>query len=59
MAWDGFSYSVYLWQQPVLLAPLIGVLIPGGAAGGLLACLALGVASYFLVERPMLRVRDS
>ena len=53
------SYSVYLWQQPVLLAPLTGALIPGGAAGGLLACLGLGLASYLLVERPMLRVRDS
>jgi len=53
------SYSVYLWQQPVLLAPLVGLFIPGGVAGGLVICLGLASASYFLVERPMLRLRDS
>jgi peptidoglycan/LPS O-acetylase OafA/YrhL len=53
------SYSVYLWQQPVLLAPLISSRIPGGAVGGLAVCLGLGTASYLLVERPMLRLRQS
>jgi peptidoglycan/LPS O-acetylase OafA/YrhL len=53
------SYSVYLWQQPLLLTPLIAALIPGGAAGGLLACLVVGTASYLLVERPMMRLRDT
>lgn len=52
VAWVGtVSYSLYLWQQAWMfsrLPPLIGVC-------GAVACAA---ASFYLIERPMLRVRS-
>lgn len=51
IAWIGtVSYSLYLWQQAWMfsrLPPLIG-------AGGAIASAA---ASFYLIERPMLRIR--
>jgi peptidoglycan/LPS O-acetylase OafA/YrhL len=53
------SYSVYLWQQPLLVAPLVGVPLLDEPATSLLACLLAGLASFLLVEQPLLTVRDS
>ena len=53
------SYSVYLWQQPLLVSTLVGVPMTEGALFGLFACLIVGLASFALVEQPMLRLRDS
>ena len=53
VVWLGrISYSLYLWQQPFCLAPSLSsryILWLG------LVCACL---SYYLVEQPMLRVRD-
>jgi peptidoglycan/LPS O-acetylase OafA/YrhL len=56
------SYGLYLWHGFVVVlvdnaevqmaAPLLGVLVCGGS-------LALTLASYYLVEKPCLRLRDA
>lgn len=53
LTWLGrISYSLYLWQQPFCFAPfLINRYIPMLAP--VLAC-----ASYYLIEQPMLRLRE-
>lgn len=54
IAWLGrVSYSLYLWQELFCSNPRLHM-------GYLLALLALGCAalSYYLVEQPMLRLRD-
>lgn len=48
------SYSLYLWQQPFLLGPGVGRLFPLNLA----AAVSCALASYYLVERPILRWRD-
>jgi peptidoglycan/LPS O-acetylase OafA/YrhL len=66
VAWLGIvSYGIYLWHLPLIpqLAHLLGN--PRGAAGTLLlgvaaaACaVACAAASYYLVEKPLLRFKD-
>lgn len=58
------SYSVYLWHQPVINWLLLHRLVAGGGAGlvanvGVVAAatLALAVPTYWLVERPAMRLR--
>jgi peptidoglycan/LPS O-acetylase OafA/YrhL len=53
IVWIGqISYSLYLWQQPFCFGP--------HAKPWYFPLLALGIAmlSYYMVERPMLRLRD-
>jgi peptidoglycan/LPS O-acetylase OafA/YrhL len=67
LAWFGLvSYGVFLWHQP-LMAPVIehggDDLIPGMPFPSLLLTLgavsiAIAAASYYLVERPILRFKD-
>ena len=48
------SYSLYLWQQP-FMAP--GAAWPGPFPWNLLAALVVALASFYLIERPALRLR--
>ena len=51
------SYSLYLWHLPVLmLVRRIGSAGPC-LAGAVVAALVVGIVSYFVVERPLLRRR--
>ena len=53
VAWVGaLSYSLYLWQQP-FLSPHVTLALPVRVA----ALVACAVASYYLVEKPALRLR--
>jgi peptidoglycan/LPS O-acetylase OafA/YrhL len=53
VVWLGrISYSLYLWQQPFFLAP------PGQPAYRLLFGIGLACLSYYLVEQPVLRLRE-
>jgi peptidoglycan/LPS O-acetylase OafA/YrhL len=47
------SYSIYIWQQPFTTLWLQGA--PAGVR--LLAALAVAAVSYFLLERPLMRLR--
>lgn len=47
------SYSLYLWQQ-IWLTPELQITLPAALAGAL----ASGTASYWLVEKPGLRLRQ-
>jgi peptidoglycan/LPS O-acetylase OafA/YrhL len=52
VVWLGnISYSLYLWQQPFLASST-------SARFGVLWALGLACLSYYLVERPLLRVRE-
>jgi len=53
------SYSLYLWHLPVLM--LVRRTGDAGAClvGGLAAAVIVGVVSYFVVERPLLRRRPT
>ena len=60
------SYGVFLWHQP-LMAPVIehggDAIIPGMPFVSLLVSMlavsmAVAAASYYLVERPILRFKD-
>jgi peptidoglycan/LPS O-acetylase OafA/YrhL len=53
------SYSVYLWQQPLLVSPLVAMPLEDAPFARLLTCLVLSVASFTFVEQPMLRLRDA
>ena len=67
LAWFGLvSYGVFLWHQPLMPkvinaggddiipgSPFISLLLSLGAAS-----LAIAAASYYLVERPILRFKD-
>jgi peptidoglycan/LPS O-acetylase OafA/YrhL len=67
LAWFGLvSYGVFLWHQP-LMAPVIerggDKIIPGMPFVSLLVAMlavsmAVAAASYYLVERPILRFKD-
>jgi peptidoglycan/LPS O-acetylase OafA/YrhL len=67
LAWFGLvSYGVFLWHQP-LMAPVIerggDAIIPGMPFVSLLVSMlavsmAVAAASYYLVERPILRFKD-
>jgi peptidoglycan/LPS O-acetylase OafA/YrhL len=52
VVWLGnISYSLYLWQQPFF--------DPSSSSRyGVLGAVALACASYYLIEKPMLRARD-
>lgn len=57
LTWIGsISYSLYLWQQPFLAPAELQLFHNFPLALGL--SLACAVASYHLVERPFLRLRD-
>lgn len=52
VVWLGqISYSLYLWQQP-----FVNPASP--TRYGIIPAVALACASYYLIERPLLRVRD-
>jgi peptidoglycan/LPS O-acetylase OafA/YrhL len=67
LAWVGLvSYGVFLWHQP-LMTPLLNhggdTIIPGMPFVSLLVSLgavslAIAAASYYVVERPILRFKD-
>ena len=48
------SYSLYLWQQPFMAS---GAAWPGPFPWNLLAALVVALASFYLIERPALRLR--
>ena len=65
MAWLGLvSYGIFLWHDPVLVAWVrphtIGHAHPFAATLAIVvpASVALGAASYYLVERPALRLKE-
>ncbi len=49
------SYSLYLWQQPFAGNKLVGDLAVSWRLAGLFA---LAFASYYIVEKPFLRMKD-
>ncbi|KVA29318.1 acyltransferase family protein [Burkholderia ubonensis] len=49
------SFSLYLWQQPFANPNLP---IPHGFPLGILEAFAAATASYFLIEKPFLRLKD-
>jgi peptidoglycan/LPS O-acetylase OafA/YrhL len=53
------SYSLYLWHFPLigLLARHLDAGFAGLLAFALLICVPVAVASYFVIERPFLRLR--
>ncbi|HEX8076055.1 MAG TPA: acyltransferase [Thermoleophilaceae bacterium] len=62
LQWVGLvSYSLYLWH-PAVLAKLADAHVdrplggPGYAVVGLVACLAVAAVSFYLIERPALRL---
>jgi peptidoglycan/LPS O-acetylase OafA/YrhL len=53
IVWLGkISYSLYLWQQPFFFAP------PGTPAYRVFFGVGLACLSYYLVERPVLGLRE-
>jgi peptidoglycan/LPS O-acetylase OafA/YrhL len=56
------SYSLYIWQQPFLLAPaqLFGPLAPwlGSDPGRLAVSVGCAILSYFALERPLVALRQ-
>jgi len=56
IVWIGtLSYSIYLWQQPFLLSPRLQLSFPLA----MVCILLVASASYYIVERPFLRLKDS
>jgi peptidoglycan/LPS O-acetylase OafA/YrhL len=55
------SYSLYIWQQPFLLAPpeLFGAAAPwlAPAPSRILTCIFFAIASYWALERPLAALR--
>lgn len=53
------SYSLYLWHWPVIaIVEYLGVeKTPAILAGYFIASFALGIASYYLIEKPLRRTR--
>lgn len=56
------SYSLYIWQQPFLLAPLqlFGLFAPwlGSDPGRLAVSVGCAILSYFVLERPLVALRQ-
>jgi peptidoglycan/LPS O-acetylase OafA/YrhL len=59
LAWMGtIAYGFYLWHIPVLVFARAHGLLPGGVLSGMVVlpfALALGAASWYVVERPAMR----
>jgi len=54
--WIGIlSYSLYLWQQPIIREH---ARIPGGIPASMLLLLGIACASYYLIESPFLRLKQ-
>jgi peptidoglycan/LPS O-acetylase OafA/YrhL len=55
------SYSLYIWQQPVLLAPLdlFGTAAPwlAPAPSRIIICIVFAITSYCALERPFASLR--
>ncbi len=60
IAWVGtITYGLYLWHIPVIVYLRGNGLLPGGALSALVAlpvAVALGAASWYLLERPCMRL---
>jgi peptidoglycan/LPS O-acetylase OafA/YrhL len=58
LAWIGtITYGLYLWHIPVIVWARGNGLLPGGALSALVAlpiAIALGAASWYLVEQPLM-----
>jgi peptidoglycan/LPS O-acetylase OafA/YrhL len=58
-AWIGtIAYGLYLWHIPVIVFARGNGLLPGGALSALIAlpvAIALGAASWYLLEQPLMR----
>jgi peptidoglycan/LPS O-acetylase OafA/YrhL len=58
-AWIGtITYGLYLWHIPVIVWARGNGLLPGGALSALVAlpiAIALGAASWYLLERPFMK----
>jgi peptidoglycan/LPS O-acetylase OafA/YrhL len=59
IAWVGtITYGVYLWHIPVIVFMRGNGLLPGGALSALVAlpvAIALGAASWYLLEQPLMK----
>lgn len=61
LRWIGrISYSLYIWQQPFLIGDLISRPLPLGrwqeVPLALVAIFACAIASYYLIEKPLIRL---
>jgi peptidoglycan/LPS O-acetylase OafA/YrhL len=60
IAWFGrsLSYPLYLWHYLVIIVIAQVMHVPYARPVTIAVALALAVASYFLIERPFLRLKD-
>lgn len=57
LAWIGrISYSLYLWQQLFLVPAWEKAIFPWGIGENVAAVLVCASASYYLIEKPMIRL---
>ena len=52
------SYSLYLWQQPFLVAGFANWGIIERPPINLIICFLVAIVSYFLIEKPFLQLKD-